>query len=150
MLCFCWRFLFNSFFFFFWDYIACAIYCYIWLSSVPLPCHKYYIITVKPVVMATSKLVLHVMKSVQNGNPCIFADLNNCIFQNKLFMKYYIRKDLFRSEKNFVNDPFICSFFLFTEHFEGWKWKRYKCLFTYIHLDLFRSHPSILFCEISS
>ena len=27
-------------------------------------------------------------------------------------------------------------------HFEGWEWKRSKCFFTYIHLDLFCSHPS--------
>ena len=25
---------------------------------------------------------------------------------------------------------------------EGWKWKRSKCFFTYIHLDLFCSQPS--------
>ena len=30
-------------------------------------------------------------------------------------------------------------------HIEAWEWKRKtkKCFFTYIHLDLFRSHPSI-------
>ena len=29
-------------------------------------------------------------------------------------------------------------------HFEGWERKRSKCFFTYIHLDLFRFHSSIL------
>ena len=39
-------------------------------------------------------------------------------------------------------------------YLEGWKQKRSKCFFTYIHLDLFRSHHSICtnclsFCLIS-
>ena len=35
-----------------------------------------------------------------------------------------------------------------TNHIEGWERKRSKCYFTYIHLDLFRSHSSICKMQI--
>ena len=28
---------------------------------------------------------------------------------------------------------------------KGWEWKRSKCFFIYIHLDLFRSHPQYMY-----
>ena len=41
-----------------------------------------------------------------------------------------------------------CSVFFFFFHTERWELERYKYFFTYIHLDLFRSHPLIHYQEI--
>ena len=45
--------------------------------------------------------------------------------------------------KRTAKGSFMSLTFLFQKEIEGWEWKRSKCFFTYIHLDLFRSHPSI-------